>query len=309
MQRNIFVWTLVLMLITLACGAVVPPTVTAVPSLAAVQPTVTATPLILTSTPPPTQISPTATVITATPQPTAPTGLPVSSGGISFVIPDGLATNATAIQIAAANDQNAPPWELAPAHTNLTLDGYLLADKFFVPTIYVYPAQEYAAVQPGAADSIARLQAILASPNAPLSMDALPYLPFANAAQIFYAQPKVLSFQNGSGIRFLTEYAQYYATVNNRDLFYHFQGLTSDGAYYVLAILPVSAPILAADERPESPVPAGGIPFPGYAASEADMQAYYNNITRLLDGTSPDSFSPSLLTLDNLIGSMQIKAP
>ncbi|HEX9387675.1 MAG TPA: hypothetical protein VF918_15235, partial [Anaerolineales bacterium] len=55
----------------------------------------------------------------------------------------------------------------------------------------------------------------------------------------------MISFQNGQGVRFLTEYAQYAASANNHDLFYHFQGLTRDGAYYIIAILPITVPVLA----------------------------------------------------------------
>ncbi|MEO8354588.1 MAG: hypothetical protein ABI621_01610 [Chloroflexota bacterium] len=40
---------------------------------------------------------------------------------------------------------------------------------------------------------------------------------------------QVINFQNGRGIRFLTQYAQYPAPINNHELFYHFQGLTNDG--------------------------------------------------------------------------------
>jgi hypothetical protein len=62
-------------------------------------------------------------------------------------------------------------------------------------------------------------------------------VPFFNAAQVFASNIKVISFQNGKGVRFLTEYAQHAASANNHNLFYYFQGLTGDGAYYIIAIL------------------------------------------------------------------------
>jgi hypothetical protein len=309
MKKNVFGWMAVAVLSTLACGMIVPVTT---PSQAGVETIVAETMQALTLIPPaatqtlPAEVSTvTATGVTVT-QPVQPSGVPVSFQNVSFEIPNGLATSANTETVPAVGENDGALWDVAPAYSKFTLMGYPLQGKFFEPHIMIYPAQEYAAAQAGAAESISRLQVILASLDIPLTNDALPYLPFANAAQIFFAQPKLLSSQSGLGIRFLTEYAQYFATVNNHDLFYHFQGLTGDGEYYIIAILPVTAPILAADENPESPVPAGGIPFPGYEASEADMQAYYENVTKSLDAIDPDSFSPSLSVLDSMISSIQI---
>ena len=297
MKNNIPGWMAVVILLTLACGMIVP---TPMPSQPGVETIVDATLQALTSAPPST------VALSPSTEPEVSLGTTVTYNNVTLILPAGLASNATGTQIPAADEQTAGPWGVAPEHIELTLDGYALTDRFFTPKIYVYPAQQYASVHASAANSISRLQAILASPEAPLTNDALPYLPFANAAQVFFTQPKVLSLQNGSGIRFLTEYAQYFATVNNHDLFYHFQGLTSDGNYYIIAILPVTAPILAADENPESPIPADGIPFPGYDGPEADMQAYYENVTRALDTIDPDAFSPSLTVLDSMIKSIRI---
>jgi len=83
--------------------------------------------------------------------------------------------------------------------------------------------------------------------------------------------------------------------------------LTHDGQTYIIVILPVSAPFLAADG--EAPAPADGIPFPGYEDPNADFGAYYQQITARLDATPPDTFSPSLTLLDALISSLSIAAP
>ena len=55
----------------------------------------------------------------------------------------------------------------------------------------------------------------------------------------------MIKFQVPEGVRFLTEYAQYPASANNQDLFYQFQGLSRDGAYYIVAIFPITVPVLA----------------------------------------------------------------
>ena len=108
-------------------------------------------------------------------------------------------------------------------------------------------------------------------------------------------------------MRFLTEYAQYPVSANNAELFYEFQGFTSDGAYYVVAILPITAPVLAETSDAGAPLPPRGIPYPYFAEGiEADMPGYYTAVTALLDSTSPEAFSPTIRQLDLLIQSMRI---
>jgi hypothetical protein len=191
---------------------------------------------------------------------------------------------------------------MKPEHLEFTLTSYQLSDKFHKPKLYIYPAQEFAA-DSGAAESIRRLQSILSN-TAPLTAENLPFVPFFNAGQVFTAQMQIIRFQNGAGVRFLTEYAQSFATINNHELFYHFQGLTDDAKYYMIAILPVTAPILAADEKPDSPIPTNGVPFPGYDDPNADFAGYYNAVTAKLNALTSDDFQPSISVLDALMRSM-----
>ncbi len=228
-------------------------------------------------------------------------GTVISYQNVSFILPTGLATNALAGTIPAAIGED-PGWGLAPEHIKFELDGYTLGDTFHEPHLLIFPAQEYAALNEGAGSSITRLQAILNGTAAPTA-ENLPHIAAFNAGQLFAAQIKTVQFQNGSGVRFLTEYGQYFATANNRDLFYQFQGLTSDGKYYIIAILPISHPLLAFDEKPETTIPAGGIPFPGWDNQDA-IPVYYTNVVNLLNTAAPESFRPALGTLDALIQSI-----
>ncbi|MEP7133671.1 MAG: hypothetical protein ABI904_01945 [Chloroflexota bacterium] len=261
----------------------------------------------------PSSLTPTSpTETSAPPAMIAPTNTPIATGStvtlnnVTFTIPQGLAKDALTEMVSAVTDPNGPTWGLAPAHSEFTLTSYQLQDKFHKPKLYVYPAQEYAALSEGAAESIKRLETGLANPNTQWASDALPFIPFFNAAQVFAAQIQIIKFQNGSGVRFLTEYAQSFATVNNHELFYHFQGVTDDGKYYIIVIMPITAPMLAADEKPDSPVPSDGVPFPGFNDPNPDFMGYYNAITEKLNATAPDSFAPNLSTLDNLVKSITI---
>jgi hypothetical protein len=225
---------------------------------------------------------------------------------LRIVLPAGLASGVRGSQLPRADGQDLPYWGLTPGHTLLKLEGYLLQGKFHEPQIYVYPAQAYAEMVPGAFESIRRLDNILYSPGGSIGADQLPAVPFFNAGQVFASNVQVLSFQNGDGVRFLTEYAQYAASANNHDLFYHFQGVTRDGAYYVIAILPITVPVLAETSDGGAVLPAGGIPYSYFADPTSDMQSYYTAITALLNATSPDAFNPTMDQLDLLIQSMRI---
>lgn len=231
-------------------------------------------------------------------------GTPLQFANLSLTIPPGLAVGGSGAQIPPAGGEDVEPWGVTPGHTELTLSGYALPDRFHEPKIYVYPAQGFAALNHGAADNILRLQTILADPNAPLSEDKIPFVPFFNAGAVFTAQAKVIPFQNGLGVRMLTQYAQSVVQVNNHEMFYHFQGLTNDGQTYVIVILPASAPFLAEDR--EAPAPAEGISFPGYEDPNADYGAYYQQVIAKLDAASPQTFTPSLDLLDALISSLNL---
>jgi hypothetical protein len=199
--------------------------------------------------------------------------------------------------------QDGPSWDVAPAYSKFTLQGYPLQGKFFEPHILVFPAPEFEALNTGAAQSLQKLRALLASPSAPLTDDAMPSVPTFNAGRVFTANMQIISFRNGSGVRMLTQYAQYYATANNYELFYNFHGLTSDGRHYIIGIFPVNASFLAADDRPDSLIPADGVPFPANGPDES----YYAAVTQKLDGTAPEVFTPMLATLDALIQSMEVE--
>jgi hypothetical protein len=211
---------------------------------------------------------------------------------------------ASAETIDVITDQTGASWDVAPAHLELTLQGYPPNASFHVPQIFVYPAQQYATANQSAAESIRRLQAVLSKPDSQYTNDVLPYVPFFNAGQVFAAQEKVIHFSGGSGFRIVTQYAQDVSPINNGGLFYHFEGLTSDGRFYIVAILPTNLPFLPVDNNPASPVPTGGIPFPQNNAPGSSFENYFKQITDLINNSSPDQFTPSLISLDALIQSI-----
>lgn len=240
-------------------------------------------------------------------------GTELNLGGVYMVLPPCLATNATGTLIPAVPyDEMNSPMEYYPANRKITFQGYPLSGKFFTVDdpdrtggLVIYPVAEFTAMNESIATRVTDMQTLLATK--PVLPDGIPLLPVFPAASVFRAQVLYLNFQNGEGVRYLTEYAQYYAPVNNHDLFYSYQGITSDGKYWVSAIFPVNAAYL--QESYDSPsVPPGGIAAPSFEDPnlDASMQTYYANMVDKLNTTPNTDFTPSLDCLDQFIQSLQI---
>ena len=101
------------------------------------------------------------------------------------------------------------PIETYPEYTKITLQGYVLSGTFFEGQISLFPVQGYTTLLPDIIPGrVSDLQALIAGG---VPGKSLPFLPTFNAAQTFHAQYQVVPFVSGSGIRYLTLYAQYAA--------------------------------------------------------------------------------------------------
>lgn len=218
----------------------------------------------------------------------------VDFNGIRFFLSPQLAQGVLPELISAAEGDPAQsmPGEIHPEYTQFTLQGYLLADTFHDPRIYVYPLPAYRSMD-GVVDDVAnRLSGIIE--KQPEQIESLPFLPLWNAAQQFHAQLKFIEFKNGRGVRFITQFAQSYVVINNTDLFYSFQGISEDGEWYVAMVLPVSHPSL-----PSSPDASGVEPL--------NAETYYQQMSDQLSLLGGETFSPSLILLDELVSSLRVK--
>lgn len=260
-----------------------------------------------TSPPPPSQATAPAAAPTATrlpPQPTAAPTLPppsrtpefplASFEGIRFRYHPQLASSVVPLLAEASNE---PGWVM-PAFYEFDFFGYVYQAGVFSPNIIVLPAQEYRALDASASEQIPQLQAILAQGRAGAD-EPLPLLPAMMAAQLIRARVEVIPFQNGSGLRYLTQLAQDSWPINNEDLFYTFQGLTSDGRYYVSAIFPVS--------HPDLPATGADYAMGDYLQFSENFAEYAGAITQNLNQASPSSFTPDLNRLDEVLRSLQVE--
>ncbi len=225
----------------------------------------------------------------------APASPLMSEMGTSFVFPPGLGDGTeTAVVPQSTGYQN---W---PQHIQINLVDYPLQkpDTAYTPQILVFPADVYkhvdqcAAAQIQVLETMIKNQAISIPEPLPCAFnpDTLPFLPDQKAAQVFHAAEKILPFQNGTGIRYITLYSQAaFPAFDNQYLIYTFQGLTGDGKYYVSATLPIH--LSAMDSAVSTP------------ANAEESASSFKTARDLLNQQEP-AIQPLLNSLDALVQSI-----
>lgn len=239
-------------------------------------------------------VTQTLQALTAEPEQLTPEGTQVETAEVSFLIPNGVANDAsssmtTNVEYPYIN----PSFGDMPQHINVTLNLYAVTDGVYEPRILIFRADEYSQYSESNATTINQLNSLQYTDGQPLPEEL---------ATDFSAQIHAVTFKNGHGIRYLTQVFQNFTPVNNQELFYYYQGITDDGQYFVQATLPINAPYLPADSNPNTSQPADGISF-----SMDDFPGYLNAVSQKLNSTETFNFNPYLDALDEMITSMQIK--
>ncbi len=219
--------------------------------------------------------------------------------GIIFSYPDSLASTARLEVIEETDDFTG----LVPRHRSVRLYSYELAETFYGPEIMIFPLEDYKLASANAADTIAQVENFIAQKNAPDTTAYLPFLPEPMAGQLFSANGSYLESEKSGGIRYLTQYGQDIWPITNYSLFYTYQGITSDGLYYISATFPVNHPLLPADS--DEYFDSTGL---DYAAFDEGYIDYITQIAAMIDQADDDQFTPSLEILDELIKSLEVEA-
>ncbi len=186
-----------------------------------------------------------------------------------------------------------------PTHTELTIQNYPLTHTQFPPRIWIYPVSRFNELLPDFfPQRLSDLNRLLSSGT--WSSGDLPFLPPIPETQSFFCHKAVISFYDGHGVRFLTEYSEGLDPISNLNVIYTFQGLTADGKYWVAVTLPISSPILPAnyDTLPN-----------GYTEESLilNYNAYVQDVKDALEAQEPASFSPTISSLDILVESIFIR--
>ncbi len=98
-------------------------------------------------------------------------------------------------------------------------------------------------------------------------------------------------------MRYLTHVQPGIVPINNNELIYTYQGLTSDRRYYVAAVLPVTHPSLPAD---------GLMNGDEAQAFAEDYETYLAETAAALNAQPAGSFTPNLEALDAMLRSLAI---
>ncbi|MDT8898103.1 hypothetical protein QYE77_07455 [Thermanaerothrix sp. 4228-RoL] len=222
----------------------------------------------------------------------------VTLGPVRLNVPAELALQVDVETVPAVGETEAfGPWEVAPAHWRARLWDYPLIEHAHEPWIWVYPARDYMQMNPDADRAIQTLGVLLNRPFGLNQPEDLPHPVFASmAARVFAAAVQRLDFSGGSGLRVITYYAQDVTPIENSDLLYEFQGLSADGAWYIVATMPLSHPGL----------PAADVGVPDLSDPNADWMGYYAAVTAYLERQPATSFTPTLASLDAMFRSLQV---
>ncbi len=222
----------------------------------------------------------------------------VSYEGVNFSFDQSIAQVIFPATIPGNNSgEDASPGENYPTYFEFTFDTYTIRDHFHSPIIRVYPVDELRMIDPQAAETIDNLQQTLKAQPVGGHLSNFPFLPLWPAAQMFAAKVNYFDFENGSGVSFLTMYSQDIYPIDNQHLFYTYQGLTSDGDFYISAILPITNAGLPND---------GDTIISEYQPFEENFEAYLAKTLTWLEAQGPSTFIPHLNELDEMMASFQI---
>jgi len=251
----------------------------------------TAPPPTATRRPRPTEIIPSVT-------PTI--GPQVNVQGATFYFDPALGIATGGPVPADGGDVGSLDWML-PARFEFTISNYPLTRTEITPRIVVFPIAPLAGFNPTGAAKMKALAALLQAKTDPQQITGpIPQMTNPQDREMFHARVSYLNFKNGTGIRFITQYASDLIPISNYDLIYHFTGITSDGTYAVGVLLPLSQKALIANEDSMTDQQA--------ADMLADFTKYLTDAVDDLNIADDSSFNPTLTQLDKLSESFQVTA-
>lgn len=192
---------------------------------------------------------------------------------------------------------------LWPDNARLTLRGYV-PQRSAAPFIQVVDlAMLRELLSPAFNQQLVDLQAALtARPANP------PLVVLTSTLEVLKVQPHYVNFVNGAGVAHVAFWSSEVTPVNNSALYYSFTGLTNDGRYLVLALLPITAPELPANGSQMPPsIPTAAPDGGNTAAVVAAVFAFNDQTATRLAALPPDQFSPKLADLDALLSTLTIE--
>lgn len=181
-----------------------------------------------------------------------------------------------------------------PDYLRFILSGYVLPDAYHEPSFNVYPVDAYREVSEFAGELLEEMDEFLENP--PANLDRMVGVGFPGAAEFIGCQYAYVDFQNGKGVRYVTQWGQAGFPIGYPHMFYNFRGLTADGRYFISVVMPVDHPSLPDTES----VTMDQDFYDNYVSYTEETEAQLNQ-------KSPDSFEPSLLALDAMVETLFVE--
>jgi hypothetical protein len=189
-------------------------------------------------------------------------------------------------EIFPASQGSTPEFDL-PEHIRFLFDEVRLSSTLNTrePQLLVFPIEDFKRVSSkrfGLSFDI--LTQLLIEKPASLTQE-LTLVPAPSGKPVLQVQAKYLKFEHGEGVRFLSSYAEEIGPVTNSSLFYTFQGVSADGAYYVSMFYPIETPMLPAEFEDSAAAS-------DYWLFVENYDEYLTSTIDQLEGLSAQSFTP-----------------
>jgi len=197
------------------------------------------------------------------------------------------------------------PWAHPGAPTRTDYPDYAFFHFFKGPRgdMHVYPVDNYEVFDPAVKEPLDGLKKLLEAKGEgdvpPLPRSALDFLYLSQQAisqPVMREKLSYISMRNGSGVRFISGYAEPGQPLTDRSLYYVYLGLSLDGLHYVEAMFELLQP---SSYFPKPPNPGS----PNYAA---EVQAYNQAVADKIRSTPDSNFNTSLDQFDTLFKTMQV---
>ncbi len=251
------------------------------------------------------------------PTPDAAQQPPPGAAASNGALPSSININAAAIadrvradtMAARMSEVNTPDFSSGlPNHVRIAFDDDTITNDyvdFQQRQILIIPIKDYLAHFESTPDTqqfvkkeIETLRAILRKRSTRVTGD-IPVFPPPNAAQVLHARVKYFTFEGGSGVRFITTYAQDTVPITSDELFYTFQGLTNDGKYLISAFFPARVEGLAPTRSKVTQAELDQI--------TKNYDAYLKTRVALIEKPLPTDFEPSLTDLDTVLATLGLQ--
>jgi len=179
-------------------------------------------------------------------------------------------------------------------------------------TMYIFPVAEYTGLYSGqgnesVAQQVVRLEELIATADGRQSYPEgwMPLLPPPNSLMDRWVQFFDLDFNSGRGVRYVSDspFRQSIGVWANDTMDYYYQGLTSDGLYYVSLKWPVSTESLPNSEAEATDE------LKAQASDPDSYDVYAQETKEVLNALPSSAWDPDLARLDAMVQSLTLPEP